>query len=216
MIGIPLLLVLLVFFHIIALHETGSNNPDGVEIKKHKDASGKPLDGIPFHPYYTVKDLFGVGVFLCVFALIVFFVPEMWGKFLEYENFNPADPLVTPEHIAPLWYFAPFYAILRAVPDKLGGVIAMGGAIGILFVLPWLDRSPVKSIRYRGPMTKIALTLFVIAFVGLGYLGTQPVSPLATLWAQIFSVIYFAFFLLMPVYTRIDRTKPVPDRVTFK
>ena len=215
-IGIPLLLVLLVFFHIIALHETGSNNPDGVEIKKHKDASGKPLDGIPFHPYYTVKDLFGVGVFLCVFALIVFFVPEMWGKFLEYENFNPADPLVTPEHIAPLWYFAPFYAILRAVPDKLGGVIAMGGAIGILFLLPWLDRSPVKSIRYRGPITKIALTLFVIAFIGLGYLGTQPVSPAATLWAQIFSVIYFAFFLLMPIYSRIDRTKPVPDRVTSK
>lgn len=214
--AIPLLLVALVFFHIIALHEVGSNNPDGIDIKKHKGADGIPLDGIPFHPYYTVKDIFGTGMFLILFALIVFFAPEMTGKFLEADNFVPADAMVTPEHIAPLWYFAPFYAILRAVPDKLMGVVAMGGAIGVMFLLPWLDRSKVRSIRYRGPLTKIAVTLFVISFLVLGALGTMPAGDVETLIARICSVIYFAFFLLMPIYTSIENTLPEPDRVTMK
>ncbi len=214
--AIPLLLVALVFFHIIALHEVGSNNPDGIEIKKNKGPDGVPLDGIPFHPYYTVKDIFGTGVFLILFALIVFYAPEMSGKFLEPDNFVASDPMVTPEHIAPLWYFAPFYAILRAVPDKLGGVIAMGGSIGMLFLLPWLDRSPVRSIRYRGPLTKIAVTLFVISFLILGVLGTLPAGDIETLIARVCAVIYFAFFVLMPFYTSIDKTLPVPDRVTMK
>ncbi len=214
--AIPLLLVALVFFHIIALHEVGSNNPDGIEIKKNKGPDGVPLDGIPFHPYYTVKDIFGTGVFLILFALIVFYAPEMSGKFLEPDNFVASDPMVTPEHIAPLWYFAPFYAILRAVPDKLGGVIAMGGSIGMLFLLPWLDRSPVRSIRYRGPLTKIAVTLFVISFLVLGVLGTLPAGDIETLIARVCAVIYFAFFALMPFYTSIDKTLPVPDRVTMK
>ena len=214
--AIPLLLVALVFFHIIALHEVGSNNPDGIEIKKNKGPDGVPLDGIPFHPYYTVKDIFGTGVFLILFALIVFYAPEMSGKFLEPDNFVASDPMVTPEHIAPLWYFAPFYAILRAVPDKLGGVIAMGGSIGMLFLLPWLDRSPVRSIRYRGPLTKIAVTLFVISFLILGVLGTLPAGDNETLIARVCAVIYFAFFVLMPFYTSIDKTLPVPDRVTMK
>ncbi len=214
--AIPLLLVALVFFHIIALHEVGSNNPDGIEIKKHKGADGIPLDGIPFHPYYTVKDVFGTGMFLILFAVIVFFAPEMTGKFLEPDNFVAADAMVTPTHIAPLWYFAPFYAILRAVPDKLMGVVAMGGSIGVMFLLPWLDRSKVRSIRYRGPLTKIAVTLFVIAFITLGVLGTLPTSDLSTLIARVCSVIYFAFFLLMPIYTSIENTLPEPDRVTMK
>lgn len=214
--AIPLLLVALVFFHIIALHEVGSNNPDGIDIKKHKGADGIPLDGIPFHPYYTVKDIFGTGMFLILFALIIFFAPEMTGKFLEADNFVAADAMVTPEHIAPLWYFAPFYAILRAVPDKLMGVVAMGGAIGVMFLLPWLDRSKVRSIRYRGPLTKIAVTLFVISFLVLGALGTMPAGDIETLIARICSVIYFAFFLLMPIYTSIENTLPEPDRVTMK
>ena len=214
--AIPLLLVALVFFHIIALHEVGSNNPDGIDIKKHKGPDGIPLDGIPFHPYYTVKDIFGTGVFLILFAVIIFFAPEMTGKFLEADNFVASNPMVTPTHIAPLWYFAPFYAILRAVPDKLAGVMAMGGAIGVMFLLPWLDRSPVNSIRYRGPLTKIAVTLFVIAFLVLGALGTMPAGDTETLIARICSVIYFAFFLLMPIYTTIEKTLPEPDRVTMK
>lgn len=212
--GIPLLLVGLVFLHIISLHEVGSNNPDGIEIKDHKDENGVPLDGIPFHPYYTVKDTVAVIVFLMVFFAIVFFSPEMFGFFLEKDNFVPANPMVTPEHIAPLWYFAPFYAILRAIPDKLMGVVAMGGAIGIMFLIPWLDRCKVKSIRYRGPLCKSAIVLFAISFVGLGFLGTQPINELYTLLSRIFSVIYFLFFLAMPIYTSIDKTKPVPDRVT--
>jgi len=214
--AIPLLLVALVFFHIIALHEVGSNNPDGIEIKKNKGPDGIPLDGIPFHPYYTVKDIFGTGMFLILFALIVFFAPEMTGKFLEPDNFVAADAMVTPEHIAPLWYFAPFYAILRAVPDKLMGVMAMGGAIGVMFLLPWLDRSKVRSIRYRGPLTKIAVTLFVISFLVLGALGTMPAGDVETLIARVCSVIYFGFFLLMPIYTSIENTLPEPDRVTMK
>ena len=218
-IAVPLVLLGLVVMHLVALHEVGSNNPDGVEIKKHKDPNtGIPLDGIPFHPYYTVKDIFGVCVFLIVFSVILFFTPEMGGYFLEANNFVPADPFKTPEHIAPLWYFTAFYSILRAVPPMFGsqfpGVIAMGMAIVVMFLLPWLDRSPVKSVRYRGTVYKSALALFVIAFLVLSWLGTQSTSPTKTLLAQIFSVIYFAFFILMPWYTRFDKTKPEPERVT--
>jgi ubiquinol-cytochrome c reductase cytochrome b subunit len=215
-VGIPLLLLGLVWLHLIALHRVGSNNPDGIEIKKQLDARGRPVDGIPFHPYYTVKDLFGVAVFLIVFAGIVFFFPMMGGYFLEPENFIPADPLVTPEHIAPVWYMTPFYAMLRAVPDKLLGVIAMAGSIAVLFVLPWLDRSPVRSIRYRGIYSKIAVGALCVSFVGLGYLGTVNVTPIRQLLAQMFTLLYFAVFLLMPVYTRFERTQPVPERVRMK
>tara|TARA_R100001143_G_scaffold13681_1_gene15400 strand:- start:7000 stop:8211 length:1212 start_codon:yes stop_codon:yes gene_type:complete len=215
-IALPIVLLGLVVAHILALHEVGSNNPDGVEIKKHKDENGKPLDGIPFHPYYTVKDLVGVVVFLFIFSLVLFYLPEFGGWFLEKDNFIPADPLKTPEHIVPLWYFTPFYAILRAVPDKLFGVIAMGLAIVMLFLLPWLDRSKTRSIRYRGPYFRTALVIFVISFLALGYLGTQPATSLYTLLAQIFTVLYFAFFLLMPIYTAFDKDKPVPERVTTK
>ncbi len=219
-IALPLVLLGLVVAHLVALHEVGSNNPDGVEIKKLKGENGHPLDGIPFHPYYTVKDILGVVVFLMVFSAIVFFAPEMGGYFLEANNFIPADSLKTPPHIAPVWYFTPYYAILRAIPPMFGsqfpGVAAMGLAVMIFFALPWLDRSPVKSIRYRGPKFKIALTLFVIAFVGLGYLGILPASPLYTWIARGLSVVYFAFFLLMPWYTKNDSYKPVPERVTNK
>jgi len=213
-ISVPLVLVLLVFLHIVALHEVGSNNPDGIDIKKNKDANGIPLDGIPFHPYYTVKDIVGVGVFLFFFATVIFYTPEMGGYFLEHANFIPADPMKTPEHIAPVWYFTPFYAILRAIPDKFAGVIGMGGAIVVLFLLPWLDRSKVRSIRYRGGIYKKALLLFVISFIGLGYLGTQAVTPTATTFARIFTAIYFGFFLLMPLYTRWEKSKPLPSRLT--
>ncbi len=214
-IALPLVLVGLVVAHVLALHHVGSNNPEGVEIKKFKDETGKPLDGIPFHPYYTVKDLVGVIVFLFFFSVVIFFSPTMGGFFLEHPNFDPADPLKTPEHIAPVWYFTPYYAILRAVPDKLLGVIAMGGSIVLLFFLPWLDRCPVKSMRYRGLSWKIALSLFVISFVILGYLGALPPSDGRTTVAQICSVIYFGFFIAMPIYTRWEKTKPVPDRVTY-
>ena len=213
-IAVPLVLCGLVGLHLFALHEVGSNNPDGVEIKKHKDANGVPLDGIPFHPYYTVKDIVGVVVFLIFFCLVVFFNPEMGGYFLEHANFIPADPLKTPEHIAPVWYFTPFYAILRAVPDKLGGVIAMGAATLIFMTLPWIDRSPVKSIRYRGWKYKIALAMFTISFVILGWLGMQVATPNVTMASRIFTVIYFLFFLLMPFYTANETDKSVPDRVT--
>lgn len=213
-IAVPIALLILVFLHIVALHEVGSNNPDGIEIKESKDPWGHPVDGIPFHPYYTVKDIVGVAVFLFFFAVVIFYFPELGGYFLEHANFIPADPLKTPEHIAPLWYFTPFYAILRAVPDKFAGVIAMGGAIFMLFLLPWLDRCKVKSIRYRGGIYKKALILFVISFLALGYLGTQPATPTYTMIARIFTVIYFGFFLLMPIYTRWEKPKPVPKRVT--
>ena len=213
-IAVPLVLLILVFLHIVALHEVGSNNPDGIEIKDNVNWQGKPLDGIPFHPYYTVKDIVGVGVFMFFFATVIFYMPEMGGFFLEHANFIPADPLKTPEHIAPVWYFTPFYAILRAVPDKFAGVIAMGGAIVVLFMLPWLDRSKVKSIRYRGGMFKKAVLLFVISFIGLGYLGTQPATPGATTVARVLTAVYFGFFLLMPLYTRWEKTKPLPERTT--
>jgi len=219
-IAIPLILVLIVVAHLVALHEVGSNNPDGIEIKKHKDANGRPLDGIPFHPYYTVKDGVGAVGFLIIFCAIVFFAPDMGGYFLEYNNFVPANPMKTPEHIAPVWYFTPYYAILRAVPPLFGsqfpGVVAMGVATVIFFFLPWLDRGKVKSIRYRGPIYKIFLALFVVSFVGLGWLGLMPATPTYTLISRILAVVYFAFFLLMPWYTRIDKCKPEPDRVTSK
>ena len=259
-VAIPLLLLGLVAAHIMALHEVGSLNPDGVEIKKTKDPkTGHPVDGIPFHPYYTVKDTLGVVVFLIVFSVIMFFMPEFGGYFLEYNNFIPADPLKTPPHIAPVWYFTPYYSILRAVTEdfmwvlaagligytillvtavksngarvaivatgvvlligfftiepKVWGVMLMGAAVLIFFGLPWLDQSPVKSIRYKGWLVKGALALFVVAFVILGYLGTLTVTEGRTLMAQIFTLVYFAFFLLMPWYTRMDKTKPEPERV---
>lgn len=212
-VAVPLIFVALVVFHIMALHEVGSNNPDGIEIKKYKNNQGHPIDGIPFHPYYTVKDLMGLAFFLIIFCAVVFFAPEMGGYFLEHVNFEPADPLKTPVHIAPVWYMTPYYAILRAIPNKLLGVMAMGASIGLFFLLPWLDRSPVKSIRYRGPYYKIALTLFVISFFALGYLGTIPPSPVLTLFAQFFSFLYFAFFIFMPIYTRLDKDKSVPERL---
>ena len=214
--ALPLLLCALVFVHILALHEVGSNNPDGIEIKKYKDANGIPLDGIPFHPYYTVKDLVAVVVFLILFFAAVFFAPEMGGYFLEHNNFIPANPLKTPEHIAPVWYFTPYYAILRAIPNKIIGVAAMGAAVLLFFFLPWLDRSKVKSIRYRGIKFKIALAAFTISFLFLGWLGMQEVTPLYVLMARVFSVVYFLFFLLMPFYTSTDNDKAVPDRVNFK
>jgi ubiquinol-cytochrome c reductase cytochrome b subunit len=213
-VAIPLVLVGLVFMHLVALHHVGSNNPDGIDIKKQKDANGIPLDGIPFHPYYTVHDLVGIVVFLIVFFGVIFFFPDGGGYFLERPNFEPANALKTPEHIAPVWYYTPFYAILRAVPNKLGGVIAMGGAIAMLFVLPWLDRSPVRSIRYKGLLSKIALGVFVVCFLILGYLGASPSSDLATLVARICTILYFLFFLLMPIYTSIENCKQPPDRVT--
>jgi len=224
---LPLLLALLVYLHIVALHKTGSNNPDGVEIKKQKDDKGVPLDGIPFHPYYTVKDIFGAAVFMAIFLAIVFFAPELGGWFLEKDNFEPANILQTPPDIVPLWYLTPYYSILRAVTfewlpggAKLWGVMAMGLAIVLFFFLPWLDRSKVKSIRYRGWMYKTMLALFAVTFVMLGYLGTKNPGHIDLIWfknlvwAQIGLAIYFAFFLLMPIYTRLDRTKPEPDRLT--
>ncbi|WP_404943668.1 cytochrome bc complex cytochrome b subunit [Pseudomonas sp. NY8938] len=213
-VALPIVILGLVVLHILALHEVGSNNPDGVDIKKKKDENGIPLDGIPFHPYYTVKDIVGVVVFLFVFCAVVFFFPEMGGYFLEKPNFEQANAFKTPEHIAPVWYFTPFYAILRAVPDKLMGVIAMGAAIAVLFVLPWLDRSPVRSMRYKGWISKVFLLVFCVAFVILGVLGVLAPTPGRTLLSQVCTVLYFAYFLLMPFYTRLEKTKPVPERVT--
>ncbi|MDH3304101.1 MAG: cytochrome bc complex cytochrome b subunit [Gammaproteobacteria bacterium] len=212
---LPLALIALVFVHIVALHEVGSNNPDGIEIKKNKDASGKPLDGIAFHPYHTSKDLVAIIVFLMIFSAVVFFAPDMGGYFLEHANFEPANLTATPEHIAPVWYFTPFYAILRAVPDKLWGFILFVTAVLLPVFLPWLDRSRVRSIRYRGWIYKSALAVFTVTFFMLGWLGTMPADGLYVLMARIFSVLYFAFFLLMPYYTAIDKTKPVPERVVY-
>ena len=262
-IAVPLVLLGLVVAHLIALHEVGSNNPDGVEIKANKDASGKPVDGIPFHPYYTVHDILGVAVFLMVFSAVVFFAPEFGGYFLEFNNFIPADPLTTPLHIAPVWYFTPFYSMLRAITAefmyvlvacvvlaavfglvkarvnaalkgvivvaallvsaamltydaKFWGVIVMGAAVIILFFLPWLDNSPVKSIRYRPSWNKWLYTVFVINFFVLGYLGIQAPSPIGERVSQVGTLFYFGFFLLMPWWSRLGEFKPVPDRVTFQ
>jgi ubiquinol-cytochrome c reductase cytochrome b subunit len=260
-IAVPLVLLGIVVAHLMALHETGSNNPDGVEIKKNLDPrTGHPVDGIPFHPYYTVKDLFGTMVFLFVFAIIAFFLPEFGGYFLEHNNFIPADPLKTPPHIAPVWYFTPYYSVLRATTDelkwviaiatalfmvwaflrrgshavrmtlvgagavvlvllylleaKVWGVILMGASVLIFAFMPWLDRSPVKSIRYKGWMYKLALTIFVISFLVLGYLGMQTPTNTLTRIAQVGTILYFAFFLLMPWYTSVDKTETPPERVT--
>jgi ubiquinol-cytochrome c reductase cytochrome b subunit len=217
-VAIPLILVILVFLHIVALHQVGSNNPDGVEIKENKNADGIPKDGIPFHPYYSVKDIVGVVGFLILFVAVIFFAPAMFGYFLEGPNFVEANPLVTPEHIAPLWYLTPFYSVLRAIPPMFGsqfpGVVAMFAALLILIALPWLDRGKVKSIRYRGPLFKIALVIFVVSFFILGWLGMQPVTALYQVMAQVFTFLYFAFFILMPWFTSIDKDKEVPTRVT--
>ncbi|HNI38162.1 MAG TPA: cytochrome bc complex cytochrome b subunit [Pseudomonadales bacterium] len=236
-VAIPLILVMLVVLHLLALHEVGSNNPDGIEIKKKKGANGKPLDGIPFHPYYTVHDLVGIAVFLFVFCFILFFMPEMGGYFLEHANFEMANNLKTPPHIAPVWYYTPFYAMLRAttleffgLSSKFWGFVIMAAAIAILFVLPWLDRSKVKSWRYKGRLTQIAIYSFAISFLLLGYLGAIPPGGYfmghwihhEVSWlenndvAQYLTVVYFAFFVLMPIYTSIEKTKPEPDRVTMK
>jgi ubiquinol-cytochrome c reductase cytochrome b subunit len=220
--AVPFILAALVFLHIVALHKVGSNNPDGVEIKKgpkgNRWSKDAPADGIPFHPYYSVKDIAGVAGFLIIFSAILFFAPDFFGMFLEKPNFEPANPLKTPVHIAPVWYFTPYYAILRAVPSFAGtqfwGVAVMGLSLVVFFLLPWLDRSPVKSIRYKGPLSKIALAIFAATFILLAYLGMQPTTPVKTLLAQIGTVLYFLFFLLMPWYSKIDKTKPVPERVT--
>jgi ubiquinol-cytochrome c reductase cytochrome b subunit len=214
-IALPLALIGLVFVHIVALHEVGSNNPDGIEIKDKKGPDGVPLDGVAFHPYHTSKDLVAIIVFLMIFSFVVFFAPDMGGYFLEHANFEPANTMATPEHIAPVWYFTPYYAILRAVPDKLWGAILMGAAVLLPFFLPWLDRSRVRSIRYRGWIYKGALTVFAISFIMLGWLGVKPAEAHYVTMARIFSVFYFGFFLLMPYYSKIDKTKPVPDRVVY-
>ena len=213
-IALPLALIALIFVHIVALHEVGSNNPDGIEIKDHKNEDGIPVDGVAFHPYHTSKDLVAIIAFLMVFSVVVFFAPDMGGYFLEYANFEKANPSATPEHIAPVWYFTPYYAILRAVPDKLGGAIAMGLSVLLPLFLPWLDRSKVKSIRYRGWIYKTSLSLFVISFISLGVLGVLPADGIYVSMARFFGILYFAFFLLMPYYSAIDKTKPVPSRVT--
>ncbi|MGJ7489214.1 cytochrome b [Variovorax sp. ZT4R33] len=261
-IAVPLVLLGLVVAHLIALHEVGSNNPDGIEIKAHRGPDGHPLDGIPSHPYYTVHDIFGVVIFLTIFSAIIFFAPEMGGYFLEYNNFIPADSLKTPNHIAPVWYFTPFYSMLRAITSemmyaliacvvaaavfgvwkarvatlvkgaivvaavvvaalmlaidaKFWGVVVMGGAVIILFFLPWLDHSPVRSIRYRPSWNKVLYGIFVINFLILGYLGVQPPSPIGERVSQVGTLFYFGFFLLMPWWSRLGEFKPVPERVTF-
>jgi ubiquinol-cytochrome c reductase cytochrome b subunit len=219
-IAVPLVIVALVVLHLLALHEVGSNNPDGIDIKKHKDENGVPLDGVPFHPFYTVHDMVGIVVFLMIFCSVMFFFPMGGGFMLEYANFEPANGLKTPAHIAPVWYFGAFYTILRAIPDKLLGVIAMGAAIAILFVLPWLDKSPVKSIRYKGLISKTLIPVFGVAFAILTWLGTQPSDGYFlgminnTTLARWLTAFYFGYFLLMPFYTRMEKTKPVPERVT--
>ncbi|MBV1906748.1 MAG: cytochrome bc complex cytochrome b subunit [Pseudomonadales bacterium] len=220
-VAVPLVLVMLVFIHFVALHHVGSNNPDGVEIKKHKDENGVPLDGVAFYPYTVVHDIHATVVFLFLFCVVVFYFPEGGGYFLEKPNFEVANALKTPEHIAPVWYYTPYYAMLRAVTypllgiaAKFWGLVVMAGAIIIPFVLPWLDKSPVTSIRYKGIISKWMLGIFTISFLVLGYLGTVPPSPFATLAAQFFTMLYFSYFVLMPWYTRVEKTKPEPDRIT--
>ncbi len=214
-VAIPIVLLALVVVHILALHEVGSNNPDGVEIKKKKNAAGIPLDGIPFHPYYSVKDSVGIVVFLILFALVIFYFPTGGGYLIEKPNFEPADALKTPEHIAPVWYYGAYYAMLRAIPNKLAGVVVMFSAIIILFLLPWLDRNPIKSIRYKGMVTKVSTMIFAAVFLMLTWLGTQPATGLYTLLAQFGTVYYFGFFMvLMPFMHKWEQSKPVPDRVT--
>ena len=218
-IALPLVLLLLVVLHLGALHEVGSNNPDGVDIKKgpkgNRWDANKPADGIPFHPYYTVHDLVGIGFFLILAAFIIFFAPAFGGWFLEHDNFVEANRLVTPAHIKPVWYYTPFYAMLRVIPDKLGGVAVMFGAIAILFAVPWLDRSKVNSVRYKGWITKFMLGMLVVCFLWLGKIGAGPgTDPSETIIGRVLTFLYFAFFITMPLWTKIDKTKPVPERVT--
>ena len=213
-IAVPIALLGLVVLHLAALHQTGSNNPEGIEIKESKDEDGVPLDGIPFHPYYTVKDIFGVAVFLVIFAFVIFFWPEAGGLFLEHDNFVPANPLVTPEHIKPVWYFTPYYAILKAVPDKLIGVVLMGLSVAVLFLLPWLDRSPAKSIRYKGAWYKILVFTFAVAFVRLGMLGMAEGTPAQTWEMRVWTFVYFSFFILLFFLSKGGKTKAVPKRFT--
>ena len=213
-VALPIVLLALVVLHILALHEVGSNNPDGVEIKKNKDANGVPLDGIRFHPYYSVHDIQGIAVFLFFFCAIIFFAPEMSGYFLEFANFEQANGLKTPEHIAPVWYFTPFYSVLRAVPDKFWGFVFFAASVAIPFALPWLDRCDVKSWRYRVMINRVMLLLFVVCFLILGVLGVKAPTPERTFLAQICTIFYFAFFLAMPIWSKLDKVKPVPDRVT--
>ena len=212
-VALPLMLIALVFMHLVALHEVGAGNPEGIDIEEHLDEDGVPLDSVPFFPYKVLNALVGIGVFMTVFSIIMFFFPEAGGYFIEKANFEEANPLSTPEHIAPVWYYSPYYAMLRAVPDKLGGLIVMAGAIAILFVVPWLDRSKVNSIRYKGIFSKIAISLFAISFLTLGYLGTVPVTELRTLMSVICTAIYFLFFFLMPIYTSLESTRQPPERL---
>ncbi len=212
-VALPLMLIALVFMHLVALHEVGAGNPEGIDIEEHLDDDGVPIDSVPFFPYKVLNALVGIGVFMTVFSIIMFFFPEAGGYFIEKANFEEANPLSTPEHIAPVWYYSPYYAMLRAVPDKLGGLIVMAGAIAILFVVPWLDRSKVNSIRYKGIFSKIAISLFAISFLTLGYLGTVPVTELRTLMSVICTAIYFLFFFLMPIYTSLESTKQPPQRL---
>ena len=214
-VAVPLILLLLVGLHLLALRQTGSNNPDGIEIKGKVGPNGKPLDGIPFHPYYTVKDVVGVGAFLVIFSIIVFYAPTFGGIFLESANFEPANPVSTPPDISPVWYFTPFYAILRAIPDQRIGALAMLLAIVVFFFLPWLDRSPVKSIRYKGWISKTALTVFVVSFIGLGYLGMRPPEGIYVILGRVFAILYFAFWGTMYWWSKADPVKPVPDRVIY-
>ncbi|MDI9347274.1 MAG: cytochrome b N-terminal domain-containing protein [Methylacidiphilales bacterium] len=212
-IALPMAILGVVFLHLMSLRTVGSNNPEGIEIKKHLGSDGKPLDGIPFYPYYVIKDIFGVAVFLTIFFIVVFYAPELGGLFLEHDNFIAANTVVTPTHIKPVWYFTPFYSILRAVPDKLFGVIAMGSAVAILFFVPWLDRCPTKSIRYRSMFYKILLGMFIVSFIVLGYLGLQPVTPQFTFIARICTIIYFSFFVVLFFTSKNEKCKPVPTRI---
>ena len=212
-VALPLILIALVFLHLVALHEVGAGNPEGVDIEEYIDDDGVPLDSVPFFPYKVLSAMPAIGVFGLVFCVIMFFFPEGGGYFLELANFEEANPLVTPEHIAPVWYYSPFYTMLRAVPDPLGGLIVMAAAVAILFVVPWLDRSNVASIRYKGILSKIAIVLFVVSFITLGYLGTVTVTVTGKIMSVICTLMYFAFFLLMPVYTSIEKTYEVPERL---
>ena len=212
-VALPLILIALVFLHLVALHEVGAGNPEGVDIEEYIDDDGVPLDSVPFFPYKVLSAMPAIGVFGLVFCVIMFFFPEGGGYFLELANFEEANPLVTPEHIAPVWYYSPFYTMLRAVPDPLGGLIVMAAAVAILFVVPWLDRSNVASIRYKGILSKIAIVLFVVSFITLGYLGTVTVTETGKIMSVICTLMYFAFFLLMPIYTSIEKTYEVPDRL---
>ena len=213
-VALPIILIALVVMHIIALHDVGSNNPDGVSIKNHMDENGNPIDGLPFFPYFVIHDLTPIVVFLFVFCAILFFMPEMGGYFLEFANFEIANSLKTPEHIAPVWYFTPYYSMLRAVPDKLGGFITMAAAIAILFVLPWLDRSPVRSIRYKGIVSRAAILMLPAVFITLGYLGVKAPTPERTFLAQICTVLYFSYFIGIYFWTRMETTKLEPERIT--